>query len=407
MQLYKDWIPDWSNAYIGKSTTEKTIEVPMMFKTRSNSVSPEAMERYLQTNDPKYLQNMTRLVIRTGLDTDQWCDFIMKVVPAVRFLDNGGNLEEVTYMNTGDNFDGSVMYYKTSDWDIINGWVYEDGEITGSFSSKEPYAPLTRVHAAQSMCIYEIIYSWNEYTDHKGQIVQFGGTITYDLLYCYPMEDGGGDSGDGGSGGSNYGNPTGQSGQNPGNFKLTDEKSKEMIPMVTSYLLENCVGTNLVSNIESLNISFVFKEDHKYLASYTRDKKITWSSMSTFVLFEELFHAYQDKMGYIKRDGSGNITNMKNMEVEAKLALYQYTVKTGATKALPVDPQAWRDAFDPYIGSPTPANYQKMLDFLSNWQLFGTEYANKTELSTTRTTNNATTILKCPDKVTPKDSNQK
>ena len=143
---------------------------------------------------------MTRLVIRTGPDTDQWCDFIMKVVPAVRFLDNGGNLEEITYMNTGDNFDGSVMYYKTSDWDLINGWVYEDGSITSQFFSKEPYDPLTRVHAAQSMCIYEVIYTYYEYTDHKGQVVQFGGTITYNLIDCYPMEGGGGDENSGGGG---------------------------------------------------------------------------------------------------------------------------------------------------------------------------------------------------------------
>ena len=110
--------------------------------------------------------------------------------------------------------------------------------------------------------------------------------------------------------------------------------------------------------------------------------------------FEELFHAYQDKMGYIKRDSNGKIINMKNMEVEAKLALYQYIVKIGATSGLS-QRQLWQDAFDPYIANPTTANYQKMLDFLSNFQLFGYEYANKTELSSTRTTNNATTILNC------------
>ena len=149
--------------------------------------------------------------------------------------------------------------------------------------------------------------------------------------------------------------------------------------------------------MESLGIIFKYDSNpnSEFSASYiNKDKEIIWTSMSNFILFEELFHAYQYKVGYVKIE-NGKIANLKNMEVEAKLALYQYAIKTGATSGLPVDPQIWRDAFDPYIASPTPANYQKMLDFLGNGRIFGQGYINMTESSASRTTNNASTLLNC------------
>ena len=403
MLLYKEWIPRWSEAKLQQLSENKIVEVPLMFKKFRATIAQEVFKLYEETKDPRYLLVDIKLIIEKDSATGEMKDLIREIIPSLDYLQSQDF--DPACLFRADEFSGAVKYY-TPDWQFVYAHIYENGEIVGNLVKAEP-----ETRSAGGFLCYEIItvipVNWylNDMVDGDYITTTYQYSVSIECYYSSGA-GGGGDGGNGNGNGSNFdqvgennggggnGNGQNQTNQGLGNFNLTDDKSKETIPRVTNYLLADCVGRKLVSEIESLNISFVYNKDHQYPASYNQNKTITWESISQFSMFEELFHAYQDKMGYIKRDSNGKIINMKNMEVEAKLALYQYVVKIGATSGLS-QRQLWQDAFDPYIANPTTANYQKMLDFLSNFQLFGYEYANKTELSSTRTTNNATTILNC------------
>jgi len=405
MLLYKDWMPDWEKATLHELSGIKTVEVPLLLKKVWISMSDDLLEAYEETKDPKYLLADIKLVIETDPDTGEMNDIIRETTPSLVFLQ--ANDFDPACMDITDEFSGTVKYY-TPVWQFLYAYTYENGKITNKLVKADPKTRL----GGELVCFNIVLSTQIDWylNSYEGPYITTTYEYTISVICVYDLGGGGiGGSGLGdGSGGSSGGDGSGGGGsqtgtgvgdgsnnQGPGNFKLTDNKSKEKIPMIVDYLLADCVGRKLVSEIESLNISFVYNQNHPYPASYNQNKTITWESISQFSLFEELFHAYQDKMGYIKQDSSGKITNTKNMEAEAKLALYQYAVKIGATSGLPGSLIIWKNAFDPYIASPTTANYQKMLEFLDTFQLFGYEYANKSELSSARTTNNATAILNC------------
>jgi len=126
MQLYKDWMPDWTKATIHEQQKGKTVEIPLIFTKLTSYISEDMYAGYVNTKDPKYLQNHTSLIIETNFATGEKRDFIMKLSPSLKYLDQSMEQNENTYLNISDNFDGHVFYY-TLDWHIVSGIKYSDG----------------------------------------------------------------------------------------------------------------------------------------------------------------------------------------------------------------------------------------------------------------------------------------
>jgi len=129
MQLYKDWMPDWSKATFDKSDKCTVVEVPLLFKRLQSTIVPEAQAEYEKTGDPKYLQNDIRLIIKKDLASGNREDIIMKIIPSPNYIvpDNS----TISFLHKDNSFDGYILYYDPN-WNFKAGFVYGEGEITKS-----------------------------------------------------------------------------------------------------------------------------------------------------------------------------------------------------------------------------------------------------------------------------------
>ncbi len=144
----------WEYAFSDSTKTYETVEVPVGYLKQKCIVLSDCEEKYNETKDAKYLQNITRLVIETNKETEEKRSYYMTIVPSAKCIEQAADsLSLNTYLQRNKSFDGCILFFDL-DKQLINGWQYESGKIT------EVLTPSSKVQtrAVETVCqtTYEV-----------------------------------------------------------------------------------------------------------------------------------------------------------------------------------------------------------------------------------------------------------
>lgn len=332
--LYEAMIPDWTDCFTGQGKYCRTVEVGLGILKRKRMVMEECNQAWLETGDYRYLQVLTRLVVRIDLKTKEARGFLMTIVPSRQYLERTGfrPFPGNTYTHRDGHFDGWIIFHEL-DGSFINGWVYEDGYI--AYAMEKGGGLLTRSLVATCASVYiedciDYFYSVN------GGDWIYNGTRCDDPRYageeCWDYHDvDDGPQGGGGDGG----------GVRPERPEEDPVNTPNLIPIYgkNSTLTPTQKGKLEVALVEFINKSPVYKALYDMLAQkFTKiafhiNAKIIDEGLAGYdakteaisfkntncieevYLEEELIHAFQHMVLY-KDD---IYAWRKNVEFEAKV----------------------------------------------------------------------------------------
>lgn len=130
-------LPDWSRGQLSSDSNWYVVESPLETSgdIRVRFMIPEVKE-YCDLNTIRPPQVLRQVVMRnkqTGLDYA----FVMVVMPELEYmLSKGDELDKNHYLTRGSDLSGLVIFY-TTDGELINGWVYKNGNPAAVFGIPE------------------------------------------------------------------------------------------------------------------------------------------------------------------------------------------------------------------------------------------------------------------------------
>ncbi|MDR1504988.1 MAG: hypothetical protein LBT43_21260, partial [Prevotella sp.] len=144
-----------------------------------------------------------KLVVLRNKETGETYSFIMAVVPELNYmLRKGDELNKITYLSRDSDFDGYIFFF-TLDGHLINGWLYEDGKVTGG-TNLSGDGKRTKIAKAMYMEIKVCGSYMVECGGGSG-----GGVDCYTYIEVVYIEDGIGNPSSGGGGNIQYPNSGG------------------------------------------------------------------------------------------------------------------------------------------------------------------------------------------------------
>jgi hypothetical protein len=202
--------PEWKNAFTKKNEKYEVVETDLTTWGMFSFTAPENMEKYMETKDARYKQSYTRIVFRTDRETNETVGFLMTFVPNVEWLEKSRfkPFMEGNYIKRGKNFGGWILFHNM-DGSFSNGWVYENGKITGSVEYVDTDQVELSLRSGMCTIIDWYLNIWNcpyWYTGSEAGYstycsLQSSTYIGTTVLYC----SGGGGGGYGGGGGGDGG----------------------------------------------------------------------------------------------------------------------------------------------------------------------------------------------------------
>lgn len=131
----EQWNPMWEDAFTDDFSSIQTVEIPLELKKFSIPIHPECKAKYNETKDPKYLNAITRLIIKTDSKTGRTDGFFMYIIPSLKYLEKT-NFRPLnnSYLSKDEKYDGYIIFRDLSG-NYVNGWMYEDGQIKKVFKA--------------------------------------------------------------------------------------------------------------------------------------------------------------------------------------------------------------------------------------------------------------------------------
>jgi len=129
--------PEWSRAFKTQNENYEVVETDIMRKGRfALHMDSSCAAKYIETNDPKYMQCYTRMVFRINLDTKDTVGFLMTISPNLDWVEksNFRPFLDMTYLSRNKQFGGMILFHNI-DGSFSNGWRYENGKVTGKITA--------------------------------------------------------------------------------------------------------------------------------------------------------------------------------------------------------------------------------------------------------------------------------
>ena len=252
--------PKWDEAKENRRGKFEVVEVTLTTDKPTLFMDNETKERFNQEKDYKQVHNIARLVVIKNLKTQEIIDFIMIFVGRYDYLKETRTFGKNSYLHRQPDYSGDVLFYSTKGG-FLNGWRYQNGEITATISlgTEEGFLNSVATRAMQKMCHDEVSWQtvydcWDEpYLDPEfGWIFSVVCTPTTVPVYSEVCEwiDDGLDDGDGwrpdGTGGGVAppgGTPDTTNPKDPKNV-LKNPKMKEGMKKAWQLVLESASKTN-------------------------------------------------------------------------------------------------------------------------------------------------------------------
>ncbi|GAB6008336.1 hypothetical protein [Dysgonomonas reticulitermitis] len=265
--LSPELIPDWSEGQLFSDSNWYVVESPLETSKdlRIRFMTPEVKE-YSDANNIRPQQILRQIIMRnkqTGLDYA----FMMVVMPDLDYmLRKGNDLDENLYLTREPDLSGLVMFY-TTDGEFVNGWVYENGRITGGIGGSGK-----QLKAFGTICYNYDFYGVSQVTGDEHYI----GSVTYckdrffnldELCNCFS----------GGGGGIDFTIPpiTGGGGGNssPAAPGVADDKKPEERTDCSGSATTNATNAQNAMKVPDVLVNLNF------LREYAKGKENEWSML--------------------------------------------------------------------------------------------------------------------------------
>lgn len=179
------------------------VESPLDFGDQSLMIMTPEVSDYTVTHGDDAIKQTLKLVVLRNKETGETYSFIMAVVPELNYmLRKGDELNKITYLSRDSDFDGYIFFF-TLDGHLINGWLYEDGKVTGG-TNLSGDGKRTKIAKAMYMEIKVCGSYMVECGGGSG-----GGVDCYTYIEVVYIEDGIGNPSSGGGGNIQYPNSGG------------------------------------------------------------------------------------------------------------------------------------------------------------------------------------------------------
>lgn len=292
---------DWYNETVGmlekqKSTTDSSAEVPYQplenlaklfadelwyavespldFGDQSLMIMTPEVSDYTVTHGDDAIKQTLKLVVLRNKETGETYSFIMAVVPELNYmLRKGDELNKITYLSRDSDFDGYIFFF-TLDGHLINGWLYEDGKVTGG-TNLSGDGKRTKIAKAMYMEIKVCGSYMVECGGGSG-----GGVDCYTYLEVVYIEDGIGNPSSGGGGNIQYPNSGG--GTNTDSWVPIKPTPSDKV--VKPEVRTDCSGsaTQNANDAQNATKSPDVQVDMSLLKTYAAGKDNEWATLIDF-----------------------------------------------------------------------------------------------------------------------------
>lgn len=190
----------WELAFTEAGKTSFIVEIPLAFIKLHSIVMPECLEKYQETNDPRYLLTITRLIVETN-ENGHTRGFFMTVAPSLDYLyQTDFSPFDNSYFNRDKEFDG-IIVFKHINGQYANGWRYESGDIVSQLQYQKHCG--TEKSGSVITCQWEGEYLYIDYyCPNSGDIATYFAGVDWVEYICWieggDMDDHYDDSGEGG-----------------------------------------------------------------------------------------------------------------------------------------------------------------------------------------------------------------
>lgn len=329
----------WQYAFNDSLKTSHTVEVPLSHIRQRCFVLPENQSKYEATNDGRYLQNITRLIVESNTEINETRAYYMTIVPSAEYLEKNNFLipSTITYFDRDSSFNGYIIYFDM-EGSPVNGWIYENGKITHKIYP----AATSTTRAITYTCIptytieyIEWTYSNNDNIDYTFKDI----SVEWDCWESSGLNESmqevpGLDEG----GGGGYSPPPIEANDNvkriATSVNMTKEQVSSLNKAINEFVDKDCMQKTLYDALVGKNVKMDFrlysnpKEDSAPASYDPRDKSLKFKDNNSITkenLKEELFHAWQDAdylggTAQYGKDSQGNkLPGYVNIEFEAKV----------------------------------------------------------------------------------------
>lgn len=346
---------DWDLADLQENADWSVVELPWEFENGYVSVSASDVKEYTENNEQDDATQLIRLVVMKNKSTGNIYGFKMMIIPDSNYvLNNSEELETNTYLNRSAGLNGYVMFYSLTD-EFVNGWKYVDGQVVNKIEEADPeyyIDPETNGSAKLRSSRWDYVTVrtcyYSQYSIDGGETwseprLEGCNSQTYTVLVAnsgpgfgggYSLEFGGTDGG----GGSNNSSPTPPSPvlqsnelrKIANNVTMSDDQIKKLNEALENLIDEGCMQKALYDALVEKNVKLDFGMKtgtapgayNPYTKRMSFDDK---GSITSEILKEELFHAWQDAyypggIAQYGKDAQGNkLPGLVNIEFETKV----------------------------------------------------------------------------------------
>jgi len=129
--------PFWDYSRIEQNNEFQTVETYLTMDPGFDFVSPEALEKFSQTQKREYLQSKTSLIYLIEKKTGKTDMFLMTIVPDLSYLEYTklDPFKKMSYLKRDNKFEGLILYHNLNGA-FVNGWRYEGGEVVATVEAQ-------------------------------------------------------------------------------------------------------------------------------------------------------------------------------------------------------------------------------------------------------------------------------
>jgi hypothetical protein len=416
----EDYIPQWDKLTRAENEYIWSIDIPILTSNRLMVINRKK-------TDTIYTPVPQKLVIIKNKESGGKYMFILTLIPDIECASKFKNGVEKTYTHAGDaskftgiavysNWNGKVIKIKRQNKKSITQLNFKDTKISKYEKTNKleiitsGMGELVLMGGGDDWFLGEIEGSevtWCQWCWHRIDECtcgdpQYCSVCGYSVCRCdeyhdddnydddnvcpncaRPNCDESCESGNNGGGSDNYTPPPQQNDSYP-NWTF-DTKTNQVILPVLNTIKIDCFGNNIMTALNNSNIKFQEDNTQYFLITYRPvTNKITVASdvdyITSFQLVEELVHALQ------QYNGNSDMSHHLNMEVEAKLAAYEYCIRTDDTVSLPEYKVNWDKYAGGYLNGTMP------YDSLANYIRTKHNYPDAVEDPEFRNTNNINSL---------------
>jgi hypothetical protein len=416
-----DYTPQWNKAVRSENEYIWSMDIPILTNKR-------LMVTHREKTDTIYIPASQKLVIIKNKESGKKYMYILTLMPDKECGSKFKNNIEKTYTHAGNvsNFTGIAVY---STWD---GKVIEI-KRQGKKNVIQLNFKNTKINRDEKTKKFERITSdmgglvlmggddwylgeiegaevtwcqecWNRIDMCTCWNIDYCSTCGYSICRCDEYQDDpndpnnqacpncgrincdgsceSGNNGEGGGGGGEDGGNTEPPPQEPPHAYDDwdmDEKTKQELTDAFDSLYNDCVGKILMESVPD-NFKVRYNPSVNLMSYNGSLSTLSWAMYTgdgiyMYAVVEEFFHIYQRQQGRSVIQ-NGKIMNLINLETEAKIAAYKYTLVHGLDESTNWHRTSWENKekklMDNYLKNPTADNYNAVLNFVKNID----EYAN-------------------------------